>query len=153
MKVIHIWIKLIKKCACCSISPHALTLGQIFQELIPPAFFWTAECYCPPPFRRKKGDIEVGSVRLSVHTNPEVLVWLGEQWVTVNCLWSYSFRFYLCVFFKPCVTKNGQKDQRKSHISTILWVRLSVCPHSQDSNYVARGTIGNCCFSLMSFIP
>jgi hypothetical protein len=23
-------------------------------------------------------------------------------------------------FFKPCVTKNGQKDQRKSHISTIL---------------------------------
>jgi hypothetical protein len=59
-------------------------------------------------------------------TNPEVLVWLGEQWVTVNSLWSYSFRFYLCVFFKPCVTKNGQNDQRKSHISAILWV----CPYA-----------------------
>jgi hypothetical protein len=22
-------------------------------------------CFCPPPFRRKKGDIEIGSVRLS----------------------------------------------------------------------------------------
>jgi hypothetical protein len=27
-----------------------------------------------------------------------------------------------------------------------------VCPLSQDSNNVARGTIGNCSFSLMSFI-
>jgi hypothetical protein len=30
---------------------------------------------------------------------------------------------------------------------------LSVCAHSQESNFVARGTIGNCSFSLMSFIP
>jgi hypothetical protein len=36
---------------------------------------------------------------------------------------------FTCVsFFKPCVTKNGQKDQRKSHISTILRVWLSVRP-------------------------
>jgi hypothetical protein len=32
-------------------------------------------------------------------------------------------------------------------------VRPSFRPHSQESNYVARGTIGNCSFSLISFIP
>jgi hypothetical protein len=38
-------------------------------------------------------------------------------------------------------------------LSVLPSVRPSVRPHSQDSNYVARGTIGNCSFSLMSFIP
>jgi hypothetical protein len=42
------------------------------------------------------------SVCLSICTNSEVLVWLGEQWITVNSLWSYSLLF-TCVSFLSLV--------------------------------------------------
>jgi hypothetical protein len=81
------------------LSMWELPTDSYWTILASDAFFYAPFAFYAPPKIFLGGAYSRRVVRPSVRTNPEVLVWLGEQWVTVNSLWSYSFRFYLCVFF------------------------------------------------------
>jgi hypothetical protein len=72
----------------------------------------------------------------------------------LRVLYIYFIVFYIFYYFLLLllVLISGLPERTLGLPSVRLSVRLSVRPHSQESNYVARGTIGNCSFSLMSFI-